>query len=78
MGRLESDLRQIRDTGWAQAEGERIPDAFGLAAPFFADGAVAGSLTFTIPRFRADEVDMPQLTTMLTETARQITALLSV
>jgi DNA-binding IclR family transcriptional regulator len=78
MGRLESDLRQIRDTGWAQAEGERIPDAFGLAAPFFADGAVAGSLTFTIPRFRADEVDMPRLTTMLTQTARQITALLSV
>ncbi|SHN60986.1 transcriptional regulator, IclR family [Geodermatophilus obscurus] len=75
---LERDLRQIRETGWAQAEGERIPDAFGLAAPFFADEAVAGSLTFTIPRFRADEVDMPQLTTMLTETARRITALLSV
>jgi hypothetical protein len=35
----------------------------GLAAPFFADGAVAGSLTFTIPRFRADEVDVPKLTT---------------
>jgi DNA-binding IclR family transcriptional regulator len=78
MDQLARDLRQIRDTGWAQAEGERIPDAFGLAVPFFADGTVSGSLTFTIPRFRADEVDMPKLTTMLTQTARQITALLSV
>ena len=58
MEQLERDLQQIRETGWAQAEGERVPDAFGLAAPFFADGAVAGSLTFTIPRFRADRVDL--------------------
>jgi DNA-binding IclR family transcriptional regulator len=78
MDRLERDLQQIRDAGWARAEGERIPDAFGLAAPFFADGAVAGSLTFTIPRFRAERIDTSVLTTMLTDTARQITALLSV
>ncbi len=75
---LERDLQQIRDTGWAQAEGERIPGAFGLAAPFFADGAVAGSLTFTIPRFRVDEVDMPSLRTMLGDAARKLTTLLSV
>ena len=72
------DLQQIREAGWAQAEGERVPDAFGLAAPFFADGAVAGSLTFTIPRFRADRIDPSALTTMLTDAARQVTALLSV
>jgi DNA-binding IclR family transcriptional regulator len=75
---LERDLQQIREAGWAQAEGERVPDAFGLAAPFFADGAVAGSLTFTIPRFRADRIDPSALTTMLTDAARQVTALLSV
>ncbi|MBM7804478.1 DNA-binding IclR family transcriptional regulator [Geodermatophilus bullaregiensis] len=77
MEQLRRDLRRIRDTGWARAEGERIPDAFGLAVPFFADGAVAGSLTFTIPRFHVDEVDVPSLTTMLSETARELTALLS-
>jgi DNA-binding IclR family transcriptional regulator len=66
------------DTGWAQAEGERVPDAFGVAVPFFAGEAVAGSLTFTIPRLRADEVDVPALTTMLGDTARELTALLSV
>jgi DNA-binding IclR family transcriptional regulator len=75
---LQQDLQKIRDTGWAQAEGERIPDAYGIAAPFFADGTIAGSLTFTIPRFRADIVDLSALTTMLTDTARQVTALLSV
>jgi len=75
---LEEELQQIRATGWAHAEGERIPDAFGVAAPFFADDAVAGSLTFTIPRFRVDNVDVPALTTMLTHAAQQITSLLSV
>ncbi len=78
MSRLEEDLQEVRDTGWAQAEGERVPDAFGVAVPFFAGEAVAGSLTFTIPRFRADEVDVPALTTMLGDTARELTALLSV
>jgi DNA-binding IclR family transcriptional regulator len=77
MDRLTEDLLQIREAGWAQAEGERVPDAFGVAAPFFADGAVAGSLTCTIPRFRVGKVDLGSLATMLTHAARQITALLS-
>lgn len=75
---LQNDLQRIRDTGWAGAEGERIPDAFGLAAPFFADGAVTGSLTVTVPRFRADHLDLPSLATLLARAAHQITALLSV
>jgi DNA-binding IclR family transcriptional regulator len=78
MDQLERHLQQIRDTGWAQAEGERVPDAFGLAAPFFTDEAVAGSLTFTIPRFRAEKLDVESLATMLTDAAQQVTALLSV
>jgi DNA-binding IclR family transcriptional regulator len=77
-GSAREDLQQIRETGWAQAEGERVPDAFGLAAPFFADDAVAGSLTFTIPRFRAEKLDVETLATMLTDAARQVTVLLSV
>jgi DNA-binding IclR family transcriptional regulator len=78
MDQLERDLQQIRETGWAQAQGERVPDAFGLAAPFFTDEAVAGSLTFTIPRFRAEQLDVGSLATMLTDAAHQVTALLSV
>lgn len=75
---LERDLQQIREHGWARAEGERVPDAFGVAAPFFMDEAVAGSLTFTIPRFRAEQLDIGSLARMLTDAARQVTALLSV
>ena len=78
MDQLEKDLQVIRDTGWCQAEGERIPDAFGLAVPFFADDAVAGSLTFTLPRFRASEVDIALLRTLLEQTAQRVTQLLSV
>ena len=42
-------------------------------------GPPAGrDVAFTIPRFRADILDLSALTTMLTDTARQVTALLSV
>ena len=78
MDQLEKDVQQIREIGWAQAEGERVPDAFGLAAPFFADDVVTGSLTFTIPRFRAEKLDVETLATMLIDAARQVTVLLSV
>ena len=78
MDQLEKDLQQIRETGWAQVESERVPDAFGLAAPFFADDAVAGSLSFTIPRFRTEKLDVETLAAMLTDAARQVTVLLSV
>jgi DNA-binding IclR family transcriptional regulator len=78
LDQLERDLQQIRETGWAQAEGERVPDAFGLAAPFFTNETVAGSLTFTIPRFRAEKLDVGSLAMMLTDAAHQVTALLSV
>jgi DNA-binding IclR family transcriptional regulator len=75
---LEADLQRIRDDGWARAEGERVPDAVGLAVPFFAGDTVAGSLTLTIPRFRADRIDVPTLTALLSQTARHVTELLSV
>jgi DNA-binding IclR family transcriptional regulator len=75
---LERDLQEIRDAGWAQAVGERIPDAFGLAVPFFGGEDVAGSVTFTIPRFRVPEIDVPALRAMLVDTGRRITELLSV
>lgn len=75
---LERDLRLIRERGWAQADGERIPDAFGLAAPFFAGDEVAGSVNLTIPRFRKDDLDLPRLTSLLRRTAGRITELLTV
>ena len=78
MDQLEKDLQQIRETGWAQVEGEPVPDAFEVAAPFFADDAVPGAISFTIPRFRTEKLDVETLATMRTDAARQVTVLLSV
>ncbi len=71
-------LTQIRARGWAIGDGERIPDAFGIAVPYFVDGNIAGSLTATMPRFRATHVDTDRIATVLTHFAQRITRLLSV
>ena len=74
---LERDLALIRERGWAQGDGERIPDAFGLAAPFFDGPRVAGSVTLTIPRYRKDELDLARLGATLTQASAGITRLLT-
>lgn len=74
---LERDLVLTRDRGWAEGNGERIPDAFGIAAPFFEEGHIAGSVTLTIPRYRKDELDIAGLGTTLTQAAARITRLLT-
>lgn len=75
---LMDDLDQIRSRGWAFGEGERIPDAAGIAVPYFIDGEVAGSVTATIPRFRITAVDVGRLAAALKTTAVNISELLSV
>ncbi|GAA3876810.1 IclR family transcriptional regulator [Streptomyces sedi] len=75
---IEKDLAQVRDHGWAVGDGERIPDGYGIAVPYFAQDTVAGSLTATIPRHRADEIDVDAVRTRLSAAALSITRLLSV
>ena len=75
---LLQQMRDIRARGWAIGDGERIPDAFGIAVPYFIDGAVAGSLTATIPRFRATDIDTVQIAATLASTAQRITRLFSI
>jgi len=75
---LEGDLASVRDLGWAAGDGERIPDAFGIAAAYFVDGVVAGSVTATIPRFRVPEVDIDAVAEKIVHAAREVTALLTV
>jgi DNA-binding IclR family transcriptional regulator len=76
---LERDLLDVRRRGWAEADGERIPDAFGLAAPFFAGGRVVGSITVTMPRIRRDEIERRRaaLIDAVVRTAGRITELLT-
>nr|WP_271211749.1 IclR family transcriptional regulator [Rhodococcus wratislaviensis]GLK37931.1 hypothetical protein GCM10017611_47960 [Rhodococcus wratislaviensis] len=75
---LEDELDCVRARGWATGDGERIPDAFGIAAAYFVDGVVAGSVTATIPRFRVPEIDIDSVTEKIMHAAREITALLTV
>ena len=65
---LRAQLDQIRENGWATGDGERIPDAFGVAAPIFTNGNVTGSVTISIPSYRSHDTDIHQLSTALTHT----------
>ena len=75
---LRPQLAQIRETGWATGDGERIPDAYGVAAPIFTNGNVTGSVTISIPSYRSQEIDLHRLSTALTGTTGRISQLLSV
>ena len=75
---LAEQLPEIRTRGWAIGDGERIPDAYGIAVPYFIDGTVAGSITATVPRFRAPHIDTDKIATALTQAAQHITQLLSI
>jgi DNA-binding IclR family transcriptional regulator len=74
---LVEDLQAIRDRGWATADGERIPDAYGLSAPYFIDGTIAGSITATVARFRVPHLDLDALALAVQGAAHRITRLLS-
>jgi DNA-binding IclR family transcriptional regulator len=74
---LENDLEEIRGRGWAIGDGERIPDAFGVSAPYFINGAIAGSITATVTRLRLPEIDVQALAQMVQESAQQLTRILS-
>ncbi len=75
---LRAQLAQIRENGWATGDGERIPDAYGVAAPIFTNGNVTGSVTISIPSYRSHDTDIHQLSTALTHTTNRISKLLSV
>ncbi|WP_326834206.1 IclR family transcriptional regulator C-terminal domain-containing protein [Amycolatopsis rhabdoformis] len=74
---LEADLALIRERGYAVSTGERIPEASGIAAPFFSDGEVAGALTITIPHYRFDPARTPDYAARAVAAAAELTRLLS-
>ena len=48
--RLETDLAEIRNKGFAISRGQRIPGAVGIGAPIFGvEGSVIGSVSATMP-----------------------------
>ncbi|MFE9725626.1 IclR family transcriptional regulator C-terminal domain-containing protein [Streptomyces sp. NPDC005794] len=74
---IRKGLELVRERGWALGDGERIPDGYGVAVPYFAENSVAGSITATIPRHRADELSLETLTAQLSAIAGAVTQLLS-
>jgi DNA-binding IclR family transcriptional regulator len=51
-----AELEQVRATGWATSEGERIPGVAAIAAPIFVPGEkVAGAITLVAPSARLGE-----------------------
>ena len=75
---LRTVLASIRTNGFAVAEGERIPQAFGIAAPIFINGKIAGSLTITIPRYRVDRSKIETLADQVKRSAKNLSRLLSI
>lgn len=51
---LERRLAEIRATGWAWSQGEKIPESVGIAAPVMSAGRVTGCVALTIPSVRFD------------------------
>ncbi|MFJ3214096.1 IclR family transcriptional regulator [Streptomyces flaveolus] len=74
---IRAGLEQIMARGWAAGDAEHIPDGFGVAAPYFADGTVAGSVTAPVPRQWAGELDIPALATQLSAVASSLATVLS-
>jgi len=64
---LETELEQIRQSGFAVTKGERVAgDAVDVAAPFFeANGQVRGSISVILPDLRADQTTQSALAHLL-------------
>lgn len=72
------ELSLIRAQGWAATDSERVPDAHGIAAPFFVNGAIRGSVTVTVPNHRVAGTPPTELTSAVVSTAQKLSRLLTV
>lgn len=55
--RLARDIGTVRSRGYAVSVAELLPDTAGIAAAFSRSGAVAGSMTISMPAYRHDPED---------------------
>jgi IclR family acetate operon transcriptional repressor len=74
---LNEDLEAIRRSGYAASRGERVPNAVGIAAPFFhADRSVAGAVALAIPEFRFDSRARARFVALVRDGADRVSAAL--
>ena len=71
------ELEDVRQKGFAVSFGERDPQLFSLAAPLLkAGGVLVGALALSGPRIRLTPDQVPQLAKLLTDSARDLSAIL--
>lgn len=58
---LKAELALIRGRGYAVSRGERIEGAGGIAAAYWRNGILTGSITMTVPQQNLDEQRCAQL-----------------
>jgi len=75
---LRTRLADIRAKGYVTAEGERIPQAYGVAAPIFIDGKIAGSINVTTPRYRVDRSRIEIVADQVKQAAHNLSQLFSI
>jgi DNA-binding IclR family transcriptional regulator len=70
---MKAALKQIRELGYASAEGEIFPEAIGFARVVFdADGNVMGSLGITMPMIRYKPALHKQLANLVMSKAKEL------
>jgi DNA-binding IclR family transcriptional regulator len=70
---MKAALQDIRERGYASAEGEIFPEAIGFARVVFdADGNVMGSLGITMPMMRYKPAMHKQLADLVIGKARDL------
>lgn len=72
---MEAELELVRERGYAQSIGERVPGAVGFGAPVFdAAGVVCGDLCVTLPQQRFEEGEFADsLASMLIAASQRVT-----
>ena len=70
--RLERELEQVCEKGWATSEGERAPGVVGIAAPVFAASRqIAGAIALVAPAARLGSEQIARYTPLVQEAARR-------
>ncbi|MBL0421522.1 IclR family transcriptional regulator [Ramlibacter sp. AW1] len=70
--RLEAELRQIRQQGFAYSDEERDEGVVGVAVPLMSEGACRYSLAFVAPKFRANQDVLAAMKQALLDAARSL------
>ena len=74
--RLQTELKEIRERGFATSIEEQLEGAAGVAAPIYTSKYVAGSLTLTVPVNRIPETGLEVLGPFVRRSAQELSQLL--